>query len=54
VSETSLIWIKKRQEKIRKLVIDEMVGWTDEDIIAEMRDIRHLTSLTSIDFDFSA
>jgi hypothetical protein len=53
VSEATLKRIKKRQEKVRKLVYDakdERVQklLTDGGIESTMRNIRNLTSLTSI------
>jgi hypothetical protein len=49
VNETTTVqMIKKRREKIRKLVYNGEDNMPDGDISSKMRDIRDLTSLKSI------
>jgi hypothetical protein len=53
VSETTLKRIKKRREKVGKLVYDEKDDWTDGDVRSNMREIRNITAPTSITIQFN-
>jgi hypothetical protein len=49
---TTVKIIKKRQEKIRKIVYNGKYDATDGDTSSKMRDIRNFTSLVSITLNF--
>lgn len=52
MSEPTLNRIKKKQEKVGKLVYEEQDDVTDAGLTPKLREIRSLTSPTSIKCDF--